>query len=209
MILRGTWTGSTFSTCGRASPHAAERTLFWEWQGERADQIAAMRGQFKLVVTGGGKTELYDVVGDPAERRDVSAEHPELTKELRDELDGLAQDRGSPLNVNRSIQVSLLNAPVAWLCRQRHVISSKGFRPMKANVYFLTAVILGSLGLTIGSGGYGNHPRREGPREAARTLDCAGGCSPRGEGCARDQGPEGDGNDQDAARREAAARPAK
>ncbi len=75
--LLDVWTGKS---------DAAERTLFWEWQSERADQIAAMRGQFKLVVTGGGRGELYDVVGDPAERRDVSAEHPELTKELRDEL---------------------------------------------------------------------------------------------------------------------------
>jgi arylsulfatase A len=65
---------------------APDRTIFWEWQSERADQIAAMRGEFKLVVSGGGKSELYDVVGDPAERRDISAEHPEITKELRDEL---------------------------------------------------------------------------------------------------------------------------
>ena len=34
----------------------------------------------------GGRSELYDVVGDRAGGRDVSAEHPELTKELRDEL---------------------------------------------------------------------------------------------------------------------------
>jgi arylsulfatase A len=65
---------------------APDRTIYWEWQSERTDQIAAMRGRFKLVATGGGKSELYDVVGDPAERRDISAEHPELTSELRDEL---------------------------------------------------------------------------------------------------------------------------
>ena len=75
--LLDVWTGKS------AAP---ERTIFWEWQSERADQIAAMRGEFKLVVSHGGRSELYDVVGDPAERRDVSAEHPELTKELRDEL---------------------------------------------------------------------------------------------------------------------------
>ena len=61
---------------------APERTLFWEWQSERGNQLAALRGQFKLVITGGGKPELYDVVNDPAERRDVSAEHPKLTREL-------------------------------------------------------------------------------------------------------------------------------
>jgi len=65
---------------------APERTLFWEWQSEGSDQLAALRGQFKLVVSHGGKSELYDVVGDPAERRDVSAEYPELTRQLRDEL---------------------------------------------------------------------------------------------------------------------------
>ena len=81
---------STASTCwpvwtGKAA--APERTLFWEWQSEGSDQLAALRGQFKLVVTRGGKPELFDVVGDPAERRDVSAQYPELTKQLRAELD--------------------------------------------------------------------------------------------------------------------------
>ncbi len=75
--LLDVWTGKA------AAP---DRTIYWEWQSERGDQIAAMRGNFKLVATGGGKSELYDVVGDPAERRDISAEHPELTSELRDEL---------------------------------------------------------------------------------------------------------------------------
>jgi hypothetical protein len=67
---------------------APERTLFWEWQSEGADQLAALRGRFKLVVTRGGKSELYDVVADPAERRDISASYPELTTELRDEIKG-------------------------------------------------------------------------------------------------------------------------
>src|SRR5262249_21743199 len=65
---------------------AVERTLFWEWQSERSDQLAAMHGRFKLVVSHGGKSELYDVVNDPAERRDVSAGYPELTEKLREEL---------------------------------------------------------------------------------------------------------------------------
>jgi len=75
--LLAVWTGKAV---------APERTLFWEWQSEKYDQLAALRGQFKLVVTHGGKSELYDVVGDPAERRDVSAQYPELTTQLRDEL---------------------------------------------------------------------------------------------------------------------------
>ena len=72
---------------GPAMRRLAERTLFWEWRSEGSDQLAALRGRFKLVVTHGGKPELYDVVSDPAERRDISAEHPELTRQLRAELD--------------------------------------------------------------------------------------------------------------------------
>ncbi len=69
---------------GRA--HAPERTLFWEWRGEGADQLAALRGDFKLVVTRGGKPELFDVVADPAERRDIVAAHPETCQRLSREL---------------------------------------------------------------------------------------------------------------------------
>ncbi|MGP0062154.1 MAG: sulfatase-like hydrolase/transferase [Isosphaeraceae bacterium] len=64
----------------------AGRRLFWEWDSEGSRQLAAMEGRYKLVVVEGGKPELYDVVGDPAERRDISAQHPELTKPLRDQL---------------------------------------------------------------------------------------------------------------------------
>ena len=65
---------------------APERTLFFEWRAEGSDQVAALRGDLKLVITRGGKPELYDVVDDPAERRDVAARHPELVRRLRTEL---------------------------------------------------------------------------------------------------------------------------
>ena len=74
----GVWTGKA---------KCAERRLFWEWESEGSRQLAAMEGRFKLVIIEGGKPELYDVVGDPAERRDLSAKHPELTKQLRDQID--------------------------------------------------------------------------------------------------------------------------
>jgi arylsulfatase A len=64
-----------------------ERTLFWEWRSEGSNQLAALRGQYKMVVTRGGKPELFDVEGDPAERRDIAASYPELTRQLRAELD--------------------------------------------------------------------------------------------------------------------------
>jgi hypothetical protein len=48
--------------------------------------LAVMEGRFKLVVTQSGKPELYDVVNDPAERRDIAAEHPDLLRRFRLEL---------------------------------------------------------------------------------------------------------------------------
>lgn len=64
-----------------------ERTLFWEWRSEGSDQRAALRGDLKLVVTSAGKPELFNVAEDPAERRNVAAEHQEIYQRLQDELD--------------------------------------------------------------------------------------------------------------------------
>jgi len=69
---------------GQAPP--PDRTLFWEWRSEGSSQLAAMRNRMKLVVNEGGKPELYDVVNDPAERRDLSAQYPDLTGQLRTAL---------------------------------------------------------------------------------------------------------------------------
>jgi hypothetical protein len=60
--------------------------LFWEWRSEGTQQLAALRGDMKLVITGGNRPELFDVDNDPAERRSVIADYPKLAKELQDEL---------------------------------------------------------------------------------------------------------------------------
>jgi arylsulfatase A-like enzyme len=62
------------------------RTLFWEWRSEGANQLAALRGRDKLVITQGGKGELFDVESDPAERRNVAAQYPDLYRELHEQL---------------------------------------------------------------------------------------------------------------------------
>ncbi len=86
--LLGVWTG-------KEKP--SERTLFWEWRTEGYNQIAAMRGDYKLVITGNTTPELFNVETDPAERRSLHAEHPALTKQLRDELTAwLATDLDPP-----------------------------------------------------------------------------------------------------------------
>ncbi len=58
------------------------RTLFWEWRSEGLDQLAALRGDLKLVITRGGRAELYDVVKDPAERRDLAPQYPDVVQDL-------------------------------------------------------------------------------------------------------------------------------
>jgi len=64
-----------------------DRALFWEWRSEGANQVAALRGRHKLVITGGGGPELYDVVADPGERADLAAGSPDLVRRLRGELE--------------------------------------------------------------------------------------------------------------------------
>ncbi len=64
-----------------------ERTLFWEWRVEGYNQLAAMRGDLKLLVTPGNPPELYNVETDPAERRTRNAEYPMLVTQWKKELD--------------------------------------------------------------------------------------------------------------------------
>jgi arylsulfatase A-like enzyme len=68
--------------------HVPDRTLFWEWRSEGTNQLAAMRGKNKLVIVNNGPAELFDVETDPAERRNIIAEHGDLATKLRSELKG-------------------------------------------------------------------------------------------------------------------------
>ena len=157
---------------------APERILFWEWRSERTDQVAALRGQFKLVITGGGKPELYDVVGDPAERRDVSAANPELTKQLRGELAAWLKTEVPNADAERSHPLLFRNAGQRGrLVEQR--LFFKGFPSDESERHFPECGNGGfEPGFNPGMGGYGNHPRRQRPGTPARALDGPGGCSP-------------------------------
>lgn len=68
---------------GGADP---ERTLFWEWRSEGFDQVAAMRGDWKLVITRGGRSELFHIPSDPQERIDRRAERLDLVGQLEHEI---------------------------------------------------------------------------------------------------------------------------
>ena len=77
MNLLPAWSGQT---------HVPDRTLFWEWRSEGSHQLAVMRDDWKLVATERGKPELFRVDRDPAERRNIIADHPEIAKALIAEL---------------------------------------------------------------------------------------------------------------------------
>ena len=65
---------------------APERTLFWEWRSEGNTQLAAMRGDLKLVTTGNNKPEMFNVDNDPAERRSIVAQYEQLSKSMESDL---------------------------------------------------------------------------------------------------------------------------
>ena len=71
------WTGQVI---------APKRTFFWEWRSEGYRQFAVLRDRLKLVITADGRPELFDVIADPAERRNVIAQYPEVARELQSEL---------------------------------------------------------------------------------------------------------------------------
>jgi arylsulfatase A len=70
----------------RGQKTLSPRTLFWEWRSEGYSQLAAMRGDLKLIVTGQTPPELFNVESDPGERRSILAEHEALATELQKEL---------------------------------------------------------------------------------------------------------------------------
>ena len=71
---------------GRAEP----RVLCWEHIGN----AAVRRGPWKLVRECGGPWELYDIVADRGETRDLSAREPALVSELEGVWEQWAQDNG-------------------------------------------------------------------------------------------------------------------
>ncbi|HEX8521320.1 MAG TPA: sulfatase-like hydrolase/transferase [Tepidisphaeraceae bacterium] len=65
-----------------------QRTLFFEWDEDGAKQLAAMRGNLKLIFNGNNtKPEMYDVEADPAERIDRRALHEKQAREMQKELE--------------------------------------------------------------------------------------------------------------------------
>ncbi len=68
-------------------PHVRTKPLFWKASSTGSDSLVR-DGRWKLVHPSRrrGEVELYDIVVDPAESKNVAAEHPDILKKLSAEL---------------------------------------------------------------------------------------------------------------------------
>ncbi len=72
-----------------------DRTLYFQWhRGDEPElyRACAARGQRYKLVNG---DELYDLVNDPGERRNIAAEHPDIVAEMRKGYEAWFRDVGS------------------------------------------------------------------------------------------------------------------
>jgi arylsulfatase len=68
---------------GRAeSPRTEQEYLAWELFGNRAVRQGEWKLRWQYKPLGKGEWELFNLVADPAERKDLAAEHPEKVKAL-------------------------------------------------------------------------------------------------------------------------------
>ena len=74
----------------RSRAPGAERTLFWEHEGNRA----VRRGKWKLVAGFGRDWELHDMVLDRTEMENVAARHPDRARDLQAQYERWAQRCG-------------------------------------------------------------------------------------------------------------------
>lgn len=70
-----------------------DRRLFWRIAQPNRRQQAVRSGRWKLLVDG-GQLLLFDVVGDPSERTDLAARHPEIVGKLKHLLADWERDVG-------------------------------------------------------------------------------------------------------------------
>lgn len=74
--------------------HAADELLGWELFGQRAIRRDNWKIAWITPPRGPGRWELFDLANDPGELRDLSAQHPEILKELVAGWDRYAADNG-------------------------------------------------------------------------------------------------------------------
>ena len=80
----------------------------------RSGPNAAVRsGPWKLLLAE-GLTRLYDVVADPAESKDLSAENETVAKELEQAFEDWSQDKAAPLEGARKVRTRFNGDRIQW-----------------------------------------------------------------------------------------------
>ncbi len=82
---------------GKSDQQARHANLYWEFH-EGGSRQGLRAGDWKLIRTIGGPVELYDLSQDPAEHKNVAAEHPEIVEKLSGQMDSSrAESNNYPL----------------------------------------------------------------------------------------------------------------
>jgi arylsulfatase A-like enzyme len=82
---------------------------FWQGYGQLSAKVGRAAwndNRYKLVRPAGDKYEFYDLAVDPSEEKDLAAEHPEIVKRMKAELQDwqesvIRSSRGEDYNVDR------------------------------------------------------------------------------------------------------------
>jgi N-acetylgalactosamine-6-sulfatase len=73
--------GEDVSRAWLGGEHVRTKPLFWKVSNPRAD-VGLREGRWKIHYAARGETELYDVVADPGETRNLAAEQPDVVRSL-------------------------------------------------------------------------------------------------------------------------------
>jgi arylsulfatase A-like enzyme len=82
--------GKSIAALFRGDPLPADRSLFWEHEGNRAARV----GKWKIVALANQPWELFDVESDRVESHNLASEHPEKVKELEAAYNAWAEKCG-------------------------------------------------------------------------------------------------------------------
>ena len=96
----------------RGSRHSPHDAIFWFYPGKNEGEWWAVRAsEWKLVHTGGGAIELYDVEHDAREEVDLSARRPDLVDSLRSRFDAWKRTLAAPYKYKKKGPIKAIKPP--------------------------------------------------------------------------------------------------
>ena len=92
------------------SAGAPHEYLFW-----RSGPNSAVRhGEWKLLVSGSDLTRLYNVEKDPSESKDLSSEHPDLVRKMKQAQEGWSKHMAEPRESSRKVKTHYNGDEIEW-----------------------------------------------------------------------------------------------